>query len=208
MIRGIFSFLFILTTWATADCGQIGTSTRPRLSAKDYIELLSLEKHIEGGYFCSYYRSANQVVILDSRYNTEDKYRPSGTSIYFLLEKQDFSAWHRLKSDEIWHYYDGESPIDIHIIDQNGKLTTHCLGNPSMTENASFQVLINSGNWFAAEVRDKESFGLVGCTVSPGFEYSDFELGDRESLIHQYPHYISIISQLTRIPTKAVKKQN
>ena len=192
-------FLFLLTMLAIADCSQNGTSTRPSLSAKDYIELLSLENHPEGGYFSSYYRASDQVITLDARYNTGDKHRPSGTSIYFLLEKQNFSAWHRLKSDEVWHYYDGGSPIDIHIIDQNGKLTTHCLGNPNMTEHASFQLLIHSGCWFAAEVRDQESFALVGCTVSPGFEYCDFELGDRENLIHQYPDHLSMIRKLTRV---------
>ena len=168
----------------------------------NYVEMLKLESHEEGGYFGLYYQSPNKVMPLSSRYKndaTEQRIeRHAGSSIYFLLEKQGFSAWHRLKSDEIWHYYDG-SPIDIHIIDQYGNLNTHILGNPSMTKGASFQVVIQANDWVAAEVKDKLSFGLIGRTTSPGLKYGDFELADRKILLFQFPQHENIINRFTRI---------
>lgn len=174
---------------------------------KNWVELLKLKRHVEGGYFGVFYKSSDKIVTRDERYHDDDfedhhakkeTERHAGSSIYFLLEKEDFSAWHRLNSDEIWHYYDGGSPIDIYIIDKNGTLITQTLGNPILTENASFQVVINAGDWFAAEVRDKSSFALMGCTVSPGFEYCDFTLADRNMLSSQYPEHTTIINKLTR----------
>ena len=177
----------------------------------NYIQLLGLEKHIEGGYFGVFYRSQDKVMPLDPRYHitneadesVEERY--AGTSIYFLLEKDDFSAWHRLKSDEIWHYYDGGSPIDIHVLDEDGRLTTHTLGRPGVTQDASFQVLVRAGCWFAAEVRDKSSFGLVGCTVSPGFEYQDFELADKLYLINQYKNQQESVNKFIRMSPSVSK---
>jgi predicted cupin superfamily sugar epimerase len=162
-----------------------------------YIDLLKLERHIEGGYFCQIYQSSDRVKPISSRYTNEKTTveRSAGTSIYFLLNEKDFSAWHSLKSDEIWHYYDGGSPLAIHIIDENGKLRTHLLGNPRLTHGACFQVIIKAGCWFAAEVVDKKSFGLVGCTVSPGFEYQDFFLADSKDLAAQFPQHAEIISK-------------
>lgn len=175
----------------------------------NYVKLLKLESHVEGGYFKLFYKSSDKVKPLSERYHQERSQidaqeeksveRHAGSSIYFLLEKQEFSAWHRLKSDEVWHYYDGGSPIEIHVIDHDGQLKTYVLGNPCITENASFQIAVKAGVWFAAEVRDKQSFGLVGCTVSPAFEYGDFELADRKQLSSQYPAHESIIYRLTRI---------
>src|SRR3990167_4589250 len=169
----------------------------------NYVEMLKLESHEEGGYFGLYYQSPNKVMPLSSRYKndaTEQRIeRHAGSSIYFLLEKQGFSAWHRLKSDEIWHYYAGSSPIDIYIIDDNGRLKIYTLGHPNIIENALFQVVVKAGVWFAAKVRDKNSFGLVGCTVSPGFEYHDFELAERNSLIEKYPSFKENIVKFTRV---------
>lgn len=177
-----------------------------RLSAKDYISKFKLESHQEGGYFSINYKAKDTVLPLNPRYqntaNSQDSLQPqraAGSSIYFLLEKQDFSAWHKLNSDEIWHYYDGASPLDIHVIDQNGNLKTYILGNPRNTKDASFQVVISAGDWFAAEVRDKSSFSLIGCTVAPGFEYCDFELANRKNLAAQFPQHVDVINKLTRL---------
>lgn len=174
---------------------------------RDYINLLKLERHIEGGYFVQNYKSSDRVKLKNTRYtslfsnNTQTQEetieRSAGTAIYFLLNEKDFSAWHKLQSDEIWHYYDGASPLAIHIIDRNGKLTTHMLGNPRLTTSASFQVVIKADQWFAAEVVDKKSYCLIGCTVSPGFEYQDFQLANRNELISQFPQHEKIISRLT-----------
>jgi predicted cupin superfamily sugar epimerase len=176
-----------------------------------YIELLDLKKHVEGGYFKVVYVSGDKVKPINPRYQNSDSQdlsiqRSAGSSIYFYLEKNDFSAFHRLKSDEIWHYYDGGSPIDIYIITPSGQLIKQILGSPAITPEASFQVIISAGSWFAAEVRDKFSFALVGCTVSPGFEYVDFELADRESLIKEYPHFRELIKKFTRADIYTQKK--
>lgn len=172
---------------------------------KKWIDLLKLERHIEGGYYGIFYKSSDKILTLDDKYSNpgldsnERTERHAGSSIYFLLEKEDFSAWHRLNSDEIWHYYDGGSPIDIYIINEYGCLIKQTLGNPLLSDEASFQVVIKAGDWFTAEVRDKSSFALMGCTVSPGFEYCDFTLADRHILVYQYPEHSDIINKLTRI---------
>lgn len=187
------------------------SNNKNQLSAQYYIEKFKMQKHKEGGYFSINYKSPDIVVPLDPRYinqeeknnkiqnNSNEQQRFASSSIYFLLDKDDFSAWHQLKSDEIWHYYDGGSPIDIHTIDQTGCIKTFTLGNPVITENASFQVVIKAGVWFAADVRDKTSFGLVGCSVSPAFEYDDFKLADRKHLVSKYPMHETIIKKFTRI---------
>ena len=171
-------------------------------SAKDYIQKFDMIAHQEGGFFSVAYASNDKVKPLAERYqaleNEKKIERRAGSAIYYLLSNTDFSAWHRLKSDEIWHYYDGGSPIDIHIIDQNGQLRTHILGRPQMTENAAFQVAINANNWFAAELRDKSSFALAGCSVCPGFEYNDFELANSSHLCNKYPEHKTIIERLSR----------
>lgn len=167
----------------------------------NYKKLLKLEKHVEGGHFAIFHESSDEVIVTSDRYVSHaaaaasQLKRKAGTSIYFMLENNEYSAWHRIKSDEIWHYYDGGSPIDIHVIDLDGCYHVYALGNPSMDAKAAFQVIIEAGCWFAAEVRDKHSFGLAGCTVSPGFVYEDFELADKECLIALYPNLKEVIEK-------------
>lgn len=168
----------------------------------NWIKKLNLEKHIEGGYFGLFYQSTDKVVTIDDRYkiNSPSEFpsiRNAGTSIYFLLENNDFSAWHILKSDEIWHYYDGDSAVLIHTINKNGEYDIKLLGNPKLNADASFQVVIKSETWFAAELENKASFALMGCTVAPGFEYKDFMLADRNKLSDKYPNHADVIKRLT-----------
>jgi predicted cupin superfamily sugar epimerase len=186
-----------------------------QLSADNWIKKLKLQPHPEGGYYSEFYRAKNAVRRIEQCYKNniapdlkkinQDQLPQysAGTSIYYLLNKKDFSAWHRIKSDEIWHYYDGGSPIDVHVIDKKGTLKTYIVGNPRITKGASFQVVVQAGDWFAAEVRDKTTFGLVGCTVSPGFEFRDFELASGKELVSQYPQHESIINRLTRVTPKS-----
>lgn len=165
--------------------------------AEAIIRAFKLNQHPEGGYYARTFQSDNTIKSSDkSRYNNET--RPAGTAIYYLLNGKDFSAWHQLKSDEIWHFYKGSSAA-IHVIDATGNLSTHILGDPTECQNASFQVIIPAGCWFAAEPLDKSSYCLVGCTVTPGFEFSDFKLADRNLFTAQYPQHTSIIHKLTRI---------
>jgi len=160
--------------------------------ASKYIKQLQLKKHPEGGYFREVYRSGEMILPkhLPNCYKT---LRNFSTSIYFLLEGKQFSAFHLLHSDELWHFYDGNDVI-IYIIDKKGNLSHQKLGRG---KNSNFQVVIKKQNWFAAELSDKKSFSLFGCTVSPGFEFEDFKLGKREQLIKKFPQHQSLINRLT-----------
>ena len=157
-----------------------------------YIKQLGLKKHPEGGYFREVYRSGEIILPkhLPGRYKSS---RNFSTSIYFLLEGKQFSSFHFLQSDEIWHFYDG-CPVIFYIIDKKGNLTLQKLGREN---NSNFQLTIKKQNWFAAELSDKKSFALFGCTVSPGFEFDDFKLGNRELLKRKFPQHGSLINKLT-----------
>lgn len=160
------------------------------------IENLKLQPHPEGGSFVRAYTSSFFVKATEpNRYN--DEQRHAGTSIYYLLQGNEFSAWHRIKSDEIWHFYKG-SPVNIYLIDKQGQLHIYILGDPTVNAVAQFQVTIPANHWFAAEVIDKRSYTLMGCTVSPGFEFKDFQLANRNELIELFPAHKEIITKLTR----------
>jgi len=163
-----------------------------RAKASKYIKQLGLKKHPEGGYFREVYRSGEIILPkhLPGRYKTS---RNFSTSIYFLLEGKQFSAFHLLQSDEIWHFYEG-CPVIVYTIDKKGNLTLQKLGRE---KDCNFQMTIKNQNWFAAELADKKSFALFGCTVSPGFEFDDFKLGNREQLKRKFPQHASLINKLT-----------
>jgi hypothetical protein len=112
------------------------------------------------------------------------------------LEGDDFSAFHRIKSDEIWHYYTGNSSIEIITISK-GKIDIQKLGNQP-EEGQFFQFVVPANTWFAARVGDKKGFALVGCTVSPGFHFDDFELAGKE-LLDELPLLENQIRSLIRI---------
>ncbi len=150
--------------------------------------------HPEGGYFREMYRSDEMIKkeCLPERYNGD---RSFSTSIYFLLEGEQTSKFHRIKSDEQWHFYDGSS-VKIFILGEQGELNITTLGRNNLNGEV-FQTIIKRGNWFAAELIDKNSFALVGCVVSPGFEFSDFELGKRKELVTKFPEHNDLIRRLT-----------
>lgn len=163
-------------------------------TAKYWIKKLQLQKHPEGGWFKEVYRSDELIsaVALPTGFSVS---RNISTSIYYLLEGEDFSAFHRIKSDEIWHFYTGTSAIEIISIDE-GKIRKQFLGeNPQ--ENQSFQVVVPKNTWFAAQLQNRNGFALVGCTVSPGFHYDDFEMAT-ENLVNQYPELENVIRDLIR----------
>ena len=163
--------------------------------ARKYIEDFKLLPHPEGGYYREIYR-AGEVILpghLPKRYKSS---RSFSTSIYFLLEGRQVSAFHRLKSDEQWNFYDGTTVI-VSVINDEGSLNKYFLGK-DFENGESFQTIIKRGSWFGAELKDKTSFALIGCTVSPGFDFQDFELGKREYLLKEYPEYREDILKLTR----------
>ena len=150
----------------------------------------------EGGYYKETYRS-DKTIILPSETDGE---RSISTSIYYLLDGTQFSAFHRLKSDEIWHFYLGSS-ITLYIINKMENLSEVKLGS-NIEKGELFQIQVRAESWFAATVNDISSYALIGCTVSPGFDYLDFELGDRKKLIERYPQHRSIIEKLTTSASK------
>lgn len=163
-------------------------------NAKYWIDHLKLQQHPEGGNFREVYRS-HEFIHKKSLPNRYSSFRNFSTSIYFLLESHNFSAFHRLKSDEIWHFYEG-SPITIFYIFPNGDFGRMVLGR-SPEKGQVFQALIPKGCWFAAKVDELHSYSLVGCTVSPGFDFDDFEMGKRNKLIKLFPQHSQIIRELT-----------
>ena len=163
-------------------------------SIDEIIQTLGLMRHPEGGYFKESYRSNGKIDegSLGPAYNGKRNY---STCIYFLIGSEDFSAFHRIKQDEIWHFYDG-SPIRLHMISDNGVHTQHIIGR-DFSNNETPQFIVPGGYWFAAEVIQEDNFSLVGCTVSPGFDFEDFELKSREELVDMFPEHIKIITKLT-----------
>lgn len=169
-------------------------------SAQYWIEKLNLSKHPEGGYykrtFCSFLTMNTNFASQE----TDDGKRASMTAIYYLIDHGNFSAFHRLKSEELWHFYTGDC-LSILMLNENGTLETIILGNKEKDERAVFQVAIEANKWFAVGLIDEldvNAFALVGCTVSPGFDFRDFELGNRDILIKRYPQHADMITKYTR----------
>lgn len=160
-----------------------------------WIDTLGLESHIEGGAFKEIYRAAH---ILPQHALTPHHQgdRNTMTSIYFLLKQGDFSAFHRIASDEIWHFYDG-SPLCIYEITTHGDLVKHILGK-DVDKGQQLVHIIKAGSWFASRVEEAGGFTLCGCTVGPGFDFADFELADRDTLQKEFPQHAEIIAEMTR----------
>jgi len=159
------------------------------------IKQFNLQPHPEGGYYKETYRSAEiiPVTVLDKRFKGD---RNFSTAIYFLLEKGNFSAFHKIQSDECWHFYTGETLL-VHIIHINGKFETIKLGN-DLQQGQVFQFVVPAGCWFASEPAPGSEFSFVGCTVAPGFDFDDFELAKADELIKSYPRYEAIIKRLCK----------
>ena len=167
-----------------------GTTAR----AEAWIRELELAPHPEGGFYRETYR-ANEMIpasALPSRYAGR---RSFSTAIYFLLRSGEVSRFHRLRSDEAWHFYDG-SPLRLHVFERGGKYSAPVLG-PKKGRASRFQLVVPKGAWFGAEVTERDSFSLIGCTIAPGFDFADFELGRRADLIRRFPGRRRLIERLT-----------
>ncbi|RNC87071.1 MAG: cupin domain-containing protein [Winogradskyella sp.] len=165
------------------------------ISVKEIIKTLDLQPHPEGGYFREVYRS--EGVIPNS--NLTDNFqgdRNYATSIYYLLESGDFSAFHKINQDETWHFYIGDA-IELHVISENGSLSTIKIGN-DISNGEIPQFTVQKHDWFAAKVKNPDTFALVGCTVSPGFDFRDFELASHDMLVEKYPEHKALIKAFTR----------
>ncbi|HWI91030.1 MAG TPA: cupin domain-containing protein [Flavisolibacter sp.] len=165
------------------------------MTAEYFAKHLQLQPHPEGGFFKETYRSSG---IISSEYLSSDFSgdRNYSTAIYFLLRKGDFSAFHRIASDECWHFYEGGTLL-VHVIDQEGKYSCICLGR-KIHEGETYQFVVPANCWFASEPAPGTEFTLVGCTVAPGFDFADFEMAVEKTLINQFPQHQSIIERLCR----------
>ena len=159
------------------------------------IQKYNLEPHPEGGWYKQTYKSNEQIPgnALPERFGAN---RTFSTAIYFLLEKGNFSAFHRIKSDECWHFYAGD-PLVIYVIDHNEELKIISLGN-DLEKGQAFQYVVPANCWFASRPAPGSEYCFVGCTVAPGFEFEDFELANAAELSAIYPEHKKIIEQLCR----------
>ncbi len=165
------------------------------ITAQELIEEYKLMPHPEGGYYRESYRS--ETILSQSALPKGFKGdRVSSTAIYFLLEQGNFSAFHRIKSDECWHFYCGD-PLNVYVIDKEGDLITFTLGaNIKLGQYFNFTVPANC--WFASRPLKESSFSFVGCTVAPGFDFEEFELAKADELRKEFPQHESIIRELCR----------
>lgn len=163
--------------------------------AQDWIDKLNLRPHPEGGYYRETYRAELSIAreTLPAGFTGP---RSISTAIYFLLDGDNFSAFHRLWSDEVWHFYAGRMLV-IHVIKESGERSEIQLG--SDPEGGQLpQAVIKAGWWFACQARDPNSFALVGCTVAPGFDFADFEMAKRGELVRAFPQHRAVIERFTR----------
>lgn len=159
------------------------------------VEQLDLLPHPEGGFFKESYRSIELIeqAHLPNRFSGN---RNFSTAIYFLLTSGNFSAFHRIQQDEVWHFYEG-APLNVHVITPEGKYTKYKVG--SLNQGLKPQLVVPKGCWFASNIDEEDSYTLVGCTVAPGFDFADFELAKKDELSNLFPEHTDIINQLTRI---------
>jgi predicted cupin superfamily sugar epimerase len=166
------------------------------LTADQVITLLNLKPHPdEGGYFVETYRSLEALSekALPSRYKGV---RSFGTAVYYLLTPESFSTMHRLQSDEIFHFYLGD-PIEMLQLSPDGSGRILILGS-DILHGIQPQVVVPRGVWQGARLLDDGKFALLGTTVSPGFEFVDYESGRRNDLAKSYPQFRDLITALTK----------
>ncbi|HLO44766.1 MAG TPA: cupin domain-containing protein [Leadbetterella sp.] len=163
-------------------------------SADYWIEKLGLLAHPEGGFYKETYKSSDAVSndCLPDRFSGN---RVFSTGIFFLLKSGHFSAFHKIQSDEMWHFYEGHT-LEIVYIDHTENLQIIKLGR-NLDNGEVLQAVVPANTWFGSFLPEQSDYALVGCTVSPGFDFQDFELADRKVLTNLYPQFSDIIAKLT-----------
>jgi predicted cupin superfamily sugar epimerase len=184
---------------------SIAMSRPNKNRATTLINFFKMQPHPEGGHYCRTYTSGI-TIKKEALPDTFAGARTASSAIYFLLEGEQISALHRIKSDEIWHFYEGAS-LQLHIISPAGELIQPKLGK-DLEAGETFQIVVPAGSWFGATIMaidqsidqkaQENRYSFFGCTVAPGFDFSDFELGQREELIKLYPEHREIICDLTK----------
>ncbi|MBU0696498.1 MAG: cupin domain-containing protein [Bacteroidetes bacterium] len=156
--------------------------------AKYFIDKIGMLPHPEGGFYKETYRSTNEIA------NAEGNLRSISTPINFLLENNNKSHFHKIKSDELWFHHEGET-LEILSI-QNGELIRIFLGN-NLENGEVLHTTIPANIWFASRMKNYQGFGLVSCTVAPGFDFADFEMSKKNELANEFPHLKDIIEEMT-----------
>ena len=164
-------------------------------TVQTYIVALQMKAHPEGGYFKETYRSLQLMGVTQAGGGTSTQ-RSVSTGIYFLLEKGNFSAFHKIQSDEMWHFYAGQA-LEVLELNEHGELGCTRLGSDILGGEVH-QHVVPANTWFASRVATGGSFSLVGCTVAPGFDFADFCLADRALLVAEFPQHSKTIAELTR----------
>ncbi|MEH7306831.1 cupin domain-containing protein [Neobacillus drentensis] len=159
----------------------------------NWVSKLGLNPHPEGGYYKSTFVSDELVTDKELSANFEGE-RKLYTSIYFLLPSEEVSHFHRLKSDELWYFHGGSS-LTIHVIHENGEYEELKLGL-DLDKGEVPQIIVKKNSIFGSSVTEKDTCSLVGCMVSPGFEFQDFELFTQDELLGKYPQHQEIIMKL------------
>jgi uncharacterized protein len=160
------------------------------LDKQSIIDALGLVAHPEGGHYRETFRAELLPGALPGRGP-----RACSTAIYFLLAPGEFSAFHRVLSDEVWHHYKGGA-LELLTIDAERRLQRAHLGT-DLRAGELPQLVVRAGVWQAARPLGDEAV-LCGCTVAPGFDFADFSLPPRGELIALYPEHANVIATLTR----------
>eukprot|EP00818_Percolomonas_sp_WS_P006661 CAMPEP_0117448718 /NCGR_PEP_ID=MMETSP0759-20121206/7553_1 /TAXON_ID=63605 /ORGANISM="Percolomonas cosmopolitus, Strain WS" /LENGTH=190 /DNA_ID=CAMNT_0005241129 /DNA_START=121 /DNA_END=693 /DNA_ORIENTATION=+ len=177
----------------------------PLRSLKEWTEKLDLQPHPEGGFYKEHYRASHTVI------NQNNKERSASTAIYYALRDIDQSSFHQIQSDELWHFYDGNVTLRIYGIEPvSGSMQTWDLG-----PEGDLTALIPAKYWFGVlplndtdessdnnnnDQTESHSFALCGCTVAPGFDFEDFQMASRTTLLQAFPEHKEIIDKLTAVP--------
>jgi predicted cupin superfamily sugar epimerase len=158
------------------------------LTAEFYIKQLNLLPHPEGGYYKETYRSEKEVSV-----EGFEGSRNVSTAIYFLLKDTEKSHLHRIKSDEIWFFHQGEA-LEVLVL-HNNVCAIYTLGK-QLDKGELYQLVVPAGAWFGARVKNGFDFALVSCTVAPGFDFADFELAEYKKISREFPAYKSILKEM------------
>ena len=164
-------------------------------TARTTIQTLQLLPHPEGGFYKETYRSQQSITVARHGHSALAA-RSVSTGIYFLLESGNFSAFHRICSDEMWHFYAGDA-LEVLELADTGALRCTRLG-PDLGRGEVFQHVVSAHTWFASRVAAGGAFSLVGCTVAPGFDFADFDMAERAALLAKFPQHRQTITELTR----------
>lgn len=172
------------------------SSPKPPLTAAEVIAQLQLRPlPVEGGFYRETYRSPD---LLPARTVARfDCVKSAATAIFYLLTPNTFSALHRLPTDEIYHYYIGD-PVEMLLLEPSGAARELTLGS-DLGAGQLVQVVAPAGVWQGSCLRSGGSYALLGTTMAPGFDFADFEAGERETLIRQFANHRSMIERLTRV---------